>query len=92
MCCPTAIATVPIPWRQQRKQQTPSKVALFVEPSPFSHVSGMKNRFESLIKGLRAEGDQVVVVTPDKNPPPEYRGAKVCWCSACTCLCTPPTD
>lgn len=30
-----------------------SRVAVFVEPSPFSHVSGMKNRFECLIKGLR---------------------------------------
>lgn len=29
------------------------KVAIFVEPSPFSHVSGMKNRFECLIQGLR---------------------------------------
>ena len=78
MCRSTAIATVPVPGRQkQKQQQTPSKVALFVEPSPFSHVSGMKNRFESLIKGLRAEGDQVVVVTPDNNPPPEYCGAKV---------------
>lgn len=29
------------------------RVAIFVEPSPFSHVSGMKNRFECLIQGLR---------------------------------------
>ena len=31
------------------------KVAIFVEPSPFSHVSGMKNRFECLIQGLRGK-------------------------------------
>lgn len=54
-----------------------SRVAIFVEPSPFSHVSGMKNRFECLIKGLREAGDQVVVYTPDPKPPAEFCGAKV---------------
>lgn len=53
------------------------KVALFVEPSPFSHVSGMKNRFECLIKCLRQEGDEVLVVVPDPQPPSEFCGAKV---------------
>eukprot|EP00798_Chlamydomonas_sp_ICE-L_P022218 gene22218-29282_t len=53
------------------------RVAIFVEPSPFSHVSGMKNRFESLIKGLTDEGDEVVVFTPDKNPPKDFCGAKL---------------
>lgn len=38
------------------------RVALFVEPSPFSHVSGMKNRFECLIKHLREAGDEVRLV------------------------------
>jgi sulfoquinovosyltransferase len=56
---------------------TPRKVALFVEPSPFSHISGMKNRFESLIKNLREAGDEVIVVTPDANPPKEFCGAQV---------------
>lgn len=54
-----------------------NKVAIFVEPSPFSHISGMKNRFECLIKGLREAGDQVVVVTPDPKPPADFCGAKV---------------
>ena len=58
-----------------------SRVAVFVEPSPFSHVSGMKNRFECLIKGLREAGDEVVVVTPDAGEPQpcpeEYHGARV---------------
>ena len=53
------------------------KVAIFVEPSPFSHISGMKNRFESLIRGLRDAGDDVLVFTPDRNPPDEFCGAKV---------------
>jgi hypothetical protein len=56
---------------------TPQRVALFVEPSPFSHISGMKNRFESLIKTLREAGDDVMVVTPDPAPPAEFCGAQV---------------
>ena len=52
-------------------------VAIFVEPSPFSHISGMKNRFECLIRNLRDQGDDVIVFTPDKSPPKEYYGAKV---------------
>lgn len=62
---------------------SPKKVAIFVEPSPFSHISGMKNRFECLIKGLRDEGDEVLVVTPCSDPPKEFCGAKVrCFTSA----------
>lgn len=63
--------------RPNRIAQLAKKVAIFVEPSPFSHISGMKNRFECLIKGLREAGDQVVVVTPDPQPPQEFCGAKV---------------
>ncbi|WIA33616.1 hypothetical protein OEZ86_006739 [Tetradesmus obliquus] len=58
-------------------QFTPSKVAIFVEPSPFSHISGMKNRFESLIKNLKDQGDDVMVFTPDPTPPKEFCGAQV---------------
>ena len=61
----------------QRKKSSSSKVAIFVEPSPFSHVSGMKNRFESLIRGLTQAGDEVMVFTPDQDPPSEFCGAKV---------------
>jgi sulfoquinovosyltransferase len=57
-------------------------VAIFVEPSPFSHVSGMKNRFECLIRNLRDQGDDVIVFTPDKSPPKDYYGAKVRSASA----------
>ena len=53
------------------------RIAIFVEPSPFSHVSGMKNRFLRLIENLRDMGDDVVVITPDRSPPEEYYGAKV---------------
>jgi sulfoquinovosyltransferase len=37
----------------------------------------MKNRFESLIKTLREAGDDVMVVTPDPQPPKEFCGAQV---------------
>lgn len=37
------------------------RVAIFVEPSPFSHTSGMKNRFLNLIINLREAGDEVRV-------------------------------
>ena len=37
----------------------------------------MKNRFESLIQGLRAAGDDVMVFTPDRHPPDDYHGARV---------------
>jgi len=55
----------------------PQNVAIFVEPSPFSHISGMKNRFECLIRTLKEQGDDVIVFTPDRTPPKEFHGAKV---------------
>ncbi|PNW71812.1 hypothetical protein CHLRE_16g689150v5 [Chlamydomonas reinhardtii] len=54
-----------------------ANVALFVEPSPFSHISGMKNRFQCLIRNLREAGDEVRVFTPDPHAPSEYHGARV---------------
>ena len=53
------------------------KVAVFVEPSPFSHVSGMKIRFSNLIKELRHLGSEVTVFTPCVAPPESFCGAKV---------------
>ena len=63
-------------------------------------MSGMKNRFECLIQGLRAAGDDVMVFTPDRNPPRKYFGAKVliecepgiayheAWTLASPCSCS----
>jgi sulfoquinovosyltransferase len=68
----TATATATEPDARPKR-----RVAIFVEPSPFSHVSGMKNRFLRLIENLREMGDDVVVITPDRDPPKEYHGAKV---------------
>lgn len=57
----------------------PRKVALMVEPSPFTHTSGYSNRFKNLLLQLRDAGDQVLVIVPDNAPdaPTEFAGAKI---------------
>ncbi|KAH9672805.1 Sulfoquinovosyl transferase SQD2 [Citrus sinensis] len=55
----------------------PRRIALFVEPSPFSYVSGYKNRFQNFIKYLREMGDEVMVVTTHEGVPQEFYGAKL---------------
>lgn len=44
------------------------RVALLVEPTPFTHVSGYANRFQEMLKHLENAGDDVVVATPDDVP------------------------
>ncbi|EIE20061.1 UDP-Glycosyltransferase/glycogen phosphorylase [Coccomyxa subellipsoidea C-169] len=70
------VLAVPQPEKADAHEEK-KKIAIFVEPSPFSHVSGMKIRFSNLIKGLRQLGDDVMVVTPCINPPKTFHGAKV---------------
>jgi len=49
--------------------QVPTRrVALLVEPTPFTHVSGYANRFQEMLKHLENAGDDVVVATPDDVP------------------------
>ncbi|XP_057983324.1 sulfoquinovosyl transferase SQD2 isoform X2 [Malania oleifera] len=55
----------------------PRRIALFVEPSPFSYVSGYKNRFQNFIRYLREMGDEVMVVTTHEGLPQEFYGAKL---------------
>ncbi|XP_022743278.1 sulfoquinovosyl transferase SQD2-like isoform X1 [Durio zibethinus] len=55
----------------------PRRIALFVEPSPFSYVSGYKNRFQNFIRYLREMGDEVMVVTTHEGVPQEFYGAKL---------------
>ncbi|KAM7271167.1 hypothetical protein ACFE04_030381 [Oxalis oulophora] len=55
----------------------PRRIALFIEPSPFSYVSGYKNRFQNFIKYLREMGDEVLVVTTHEGVPEEFHGAKI---------------
>ena len=40
-------------------------------------MSGMKIRFLTLIRELRAAGDDVTVITPDMGAPDDYHGARV---------------
>ncbi|KAA8498997.1 Sulfoquinovosyl transferase SQD2 [Porphyridium purpureum] len=55
------------------------KIAIVVEPTPFTHVSGYSNRFKTLLKWLNQAGDEVLVITPDNSPdaPSEFEGAKI---------------
>ncbi|KAK1365495.1 Sulfoquinovosyl transferase SQD2 [Heracleum sosnowskyi] len=55
----------------------PRRIALFIEPSPFSYVSGYKTRFQNFIKYLREMGDEVMVVTTDGGLPDEFHGAQL---------------
>ncbi len=56
---------------------TPNKkVALLVEPTPFTHVSGYANRFNEMLKYMSKAGDDVTIVTTDdtKDKPEEAWG------------------
>lgn len=57
----------------------PRRIALMVEPSPFTHTSGYSNRFKNLLIQLREAGDRVLVIVPDNSPdaPTEFAGAKI---------------
>jgi len=70
-------ASVPAAAWAEGSAVRPGRVALFVEPSPFSYVCGYKNRFENMIRYLREDGDDVMVFVPDRNPPAEFCGAEV---------------
>ncbi|KAG2496158.1 hypothetical protein HYH03_005760 [Edaphochlamys debaryana] len=45
----------------------PKRIAIFVEPSPFTYISGYKNRFRTMIKYLVEAGCEVLVVTTGKG-------------------------
>merc|ERR1719393_1225292 len=46
----------------------PRKVALLVEPTPFTHVSGYSNRFKEMLRWLQDGGDSLEVITADDTP------------------------
>lgn len=45
----------------------PRRVAMIVEPTPFTHVSGYSNRFRETLKYLKQAGDDVLVIVPDNS-------------------------
>ncbi|KAL6503238.1 Sulfoquinovosyl transferase sqd2 [Orobanche hederae] len=63
------------PLLESQMNSGPRRIALFIEPSPFSYVSGYKNRFQNFIKYLREMGDEVMVITTDEGVPQEFYGA-----------------
>lgn len=67
----------PPPLLESEMNSRPRRIALFIEPSPFSYVSGYKNRFQNFIKYLREMGDEVMVVTTHEGVPQEFYGAKL---------------
>ena len=64
------------------RRTPPRKIALFIEPTPFTHVSGYSNRFKELLRYLKKAGDNVEIVTTDektpaKDLPEECQGFKI---------------
>lgn len=57
------------------------KVALLVEPTPFTHVSGYSNRFKEMLRFLKAGGDDAEVITPDDSPerPSNFLGMPITY-------------
>ena len=57
----------------------PLRIALFIEPTPFTHVSGYSTRFKNLIRQLKEAGDEVLVIVPDNDPnaPTEFEGIPI---------------
>ena len=47
------------------RRHKPRKIALMVEPTPFTHVSGYANRFNEMLRYLSKAGDKVRVLTVD---------------------------
>ena len=48
----------------------PLKVALMVEPTPFTYVCGYSNRFNEMLRYLQKAGDDVSILTTDDTPDP----------------------
>lgn len=60
----------------------PRKICLFVEPTPFTHVSGYSNRFSEMLRYLSKAKDHVDILTvdsktPEKDLPKEKFGYKI---------------
>ena len=53
------------------KRNPPRNVALLIEPTPFTHVSGYSNRFKEMLRYLSKAGDHVDILTTDTKTPKE---------------------
>jgi len=53
------------------RRNRPRKIALMVEPTPFTHVSGYSNRFNEMLRFMAKAGDKVDVLTVDGKTKPE---------------------
>lgn len=53
------------------KRHPPRNIALLVEPTPFTHVSGYANRFNEMLRYLAVAGDRVDILTTDAKTPKE---------------------
>jgi sulfoquinovosyltransferase len=51
------------------KRNPPRKIALLIEPTPFTHVSGYANRFKEMLRYLSKAGDDVTILTTDSKTP-----------------------
>mmetsp|Transcript_4418 Transcript_4418/g.6296 ORF Transcript_4418/g.6296 Transcript_4418/m.6296 type:complete len:484 (+) Transcript_4418:120-1571(+) len=49
----------------------PRKVALMVEPTPFTHVSGYSNRFKEMLRYMKKAGDEFDILTVDSQTDPK---------------------
>jgi len=63
------------------EQHPRRKVALLVEPTPFTHVSGYSNRFKEMLRFLKAGGDDAEVICPDDTPdrPNDFLGMPITY-------------
>jgi len=53
------------------KRNPPRNVALLIEPTPFTHVSGYSNRFKEMLRYMSKAGDNVDILTVDAKTPKE---------------------
>jgi len=63
------------------KNSPPRKIGLFIEPTPFTHVSGYSNRFKEMLKYLNKAGDDVHVLTTDdvEDKPSEFESFPITY-------------
>jgi len=53
------------------RRTPPRNIALMIEPTPFTHVSGYANRFKEMLRYLSKAGDNVDILTVDSKTPKE---------------------